>query len=214
MSSAVVTDQKPASSGNSAMRSVQWTGHSPRSSLEQLVRRTVEPQLALGDRRSMSLDIAVEPPPSGPPVDRLPRSRFEAAVGPTRSAGRPQRQPRRSADRSAADGPPGDRSRRPTRRLRGAEPLAGASGRRACAERAAPDARRRSGGAAGSAAPAAMRAQRPANVSMLRAGGLGAFPWRVRRGRRRCALARRRRAAAAANGAFSAGSAIVSSAPP
>ena len=33
MSSAVVTDQKPASSGYSLKRSVQWTGHSPRSCL-------------------------------------------------------------------------------------------------------------------------------------------------------------------------------------
>ena len=33
-SSAVVTDQKPASSGNASKRSVQWIGHSLRISLK------------------------------------------------------------------------------------------------------------------------------------------------------------------------------------
>ena len=42
-SSAVVTDQKPASSGYSVIFSVQWTGHSRAQPLEQLVRRAVLP---------------------------------------------------------------------------------------------------------------------------------------------------------------------------
>ena len=41
MSSAVVTDQKPASSGNSSKLSVQWIGHSRRICLNDLVRRSV-----------------------------------------------------------------------------------------------------------------------------------------------------------------------------
>ena len=50
-SSAVVTDQKPASSGYSVIFDVQWTGHCAAHLLEQLVRRPVQPVLAVGDQR-------------------------------------------------------------------------------------------------------------------------------------------------------------------
>ena len=115
-SSAVVTDQKPGSSGYSLMRSVQWTGHwlrnclnsscgGPSSQSSRSATSTLSRSLANGRHRD--LQIVVADPVAAiilaarpgrlrdGPIDREPvqvRADGDARIGPGRA--RPAREPR------------------------------------------------------------------------------------------------------------------------